>query len=179
MAEQDPFKLAIRCQSELEAMIDAAILDAFVGSKPKPRELGPFDRRLRLAIAMGVIDSKLEGSLRALARLRNDFAHGTIEHLTLARAKGLIDPALFPYEKNEAVSKEKRPLTWLRSALYVAFLELSLSIELASREREEAREARKELALRRLGRAQQNALVQALRKFERDSPSKPEAESSD
>jgi hypothetical protein len=175
LAERDSFKLAIRGQSALEDTVNAAIIDAFVGVKPKLGELGSFDRRLKLAVALGIVGTELEKSLRALADLRNEFAHGKFEDLTLVRARKSLDLARLPSEV-QVVLEHAEARVWLKVALLFAHSELCASIEFAKREREEARTA---LALQRLRGEQLSGFQRFVREIAiRESASKHDADPS-
>jgi hypothetical protein len=76
-AEQDEFRLVIRCQAALEDLIDASIERLFTSQwRGRVRSFGGFGRRVTLAVAMGVVHGELEPGIRQLAQLRNRFAHG-------------------------------------------------------------------------------------------------------
>jgi hypothetical protein len=88
--EDDDFRLAVRGFAEIEKMIDEAITDALPGRwKGKIRTFGGFENRLTLAVALAILPQDWMPNIRDLARLRNDFAHGKIEHLTRSRARHL------------------------------------------------------------------------------------------
>lgn len=120
--EPDVFRLAIRGQNAIEAEIDAAITEAFVGPVPAElRHLGVFRNRLTLAVAMGVVEPAHEPGVAALAKLRNAFAHGDIEDLSRQRAESLLNAW------GELVSDDARdslranePIWSLRVSLIVA-----------------------------------------------------------
>jgi hypothetical protein len=87
--EPDTFKLAIRGFAAIEADIDAFIEEAFESPLPGgSRSLGGFDRRLRVAAALGLAPTFV-APISALARIRHDFANGNIDVIDEARARAL------------------------------------------------------------------------------------------
>lgn len=92
--EEDDFRLAIRGFTVIEKMIDDAIADALPGLwAGKLRTFGGFRSRLELAVALAILPGFWTPAIRELAQLRNDFAHGKIEHLNRARVRRLQSPS--------------------------------------------------------------------------------------
>lgn len=139
LRESDPFRLAIRGHAAIEADIDAAIMEAFTGETPRSvRELGGFKTRLSLAVALRLIPSgPITESVSSLAKLRNDFAHGTIEHLTAQRARSVIEPLRAYLPESFQGLDQASPITLLRATLRATRLSVGYTIEFARRQRQE------------------------------------------
>jgi hypothetical protein len=94
LQEQDEFRLIIRAHTAIETLIDASVERLFTQQwQGRMRRLGGFQTRLTLAIAMGVVDADLDPAMSALARLRNDFAHGTLDSVPRGRARTIVRAA--------------------------------------------------------------------------------------
>jgi hypothetical protein len=143
MASEDDFRVAIRGFADLEAAIDEGIADSFVAeTQPNMREFGGFRTRLALAVALGVVPRDYASQLSALAKIRNDFAHGKIDELTAANTETLR-PSLkltYPDEMYDQLMGAP-PATLLRVALVGAHASLQVSIKVAREQRERARRA--------------------------------------
>jgi hypothetical protein len=90
LKEPDPFKLAIRGHAAIEAMINDAIVEAVEGCPAKDLLRLPFRTRLAFAVALGLIVPEHKAMITALAKLRNDFAHGDLQHLTAPRVRTMM-----------------------------------------------------------------------------------------
>jgi hypothetical protein len=89
--ERDTFKLTIRAWAAIEAEIDASSEALFrVPMDGGMRSLGPITKRISVASALGVVPDVIAPALRALQKLRNDFAHGDIHELDDLRADALL-----------------------------------------------------------------------------------------
>jgi hypothetical protein len=91
VTEEDVFRLAIRGFAVIEDLSAAGIADAFDGSIPSELKRLPFPARLAL---FGAVTDFTKDNLKpvvALAKLRNDFAHGRLDDLTKQRADKLAD----------------------------------------------------------------------------------------
>jgi hypothetical protein len=87
------FKLAIRGHAAIEAELDAALMEAFIGEAPSNiRALGGFKTRLALAVGLGIIPGRYKAAIEAIAKVRHDFAHGAIRELTPKRGRALLNP---------------------------------------------------------------------------------------
>jgi hypothetical protein len=84
---EDSFKLAILGLTAIEDEIEKALDNAFAGGFPS--EIRGFSLKLTLAVALGIVASEHGASLSALAKLRNQFAHGEIRELSKERASEL------------------------------------------------------------------------------------------
>ena len=76
----------------IEAEIDDAILEAFTVDLPGRagvRQLGGFNTRLTLAIALAIVPKEYRPLIDAVARLRNDLAHGKVSSITPQRQRAL------------------------------------------------------------------------------------------
>jgi hypothetical protein len=90
LLERDTFKLAIRGFAAIEGDIAASIDEAFEWPLPHgARGLGAFDKRLAVAAALGIVPQPFIAIIRAVAKLRHDFAHGNIDTLTPERSAEL------------------------------------------------------------------------------------------
>jgi hypothetical protein len=126
--ETDTFKLAIRGATAIEAEIDAGIAQLAQGPVPPELQRTRYEIRLAVAIAIGLIPQHDQPLFRAIAKLRNDFAHGKIRDLTDARARELADAAVpvlgIPTPEEVATLRSGlaviSPLDTLRFALMVA-----------------------------------------------------------
>jgi hypothetical protein len=105
--------------------VDASIERLFTTQwRGRVRRFGGFQTRLTLAIAMGVVDPKLEPAIRRLAGLRNRFAHGSEdvipdeESRAIALAAGTVleQPS---QEEWSAQMERLSPADRLRDAIYV------------------------------------------------------------
>jgi hypothetical protein len=93
LREDDVFKLAIRGHAAIEAELDAALMEAFVGEAPSNiRALGGLETRLALAVGLGIIPGRYKAAIEAIAKVRHDFAHGAILELTPKRGRALLNP---------------------------------------------------------------------------------------
>jgi hypothetical protein len=145
LAERDPFKLAIRGHTAVEADIDAAISEAFTGQVPRQlHELGGFKTRLTLVVALGILPEQYKPSIEALAKLRHDFAHGRIADLNRQRADSLAR-AFEPVIGANAFEAQP-PIHTLRAALIAARTAVRVSADAA---RQRRREQQRLVGLRR------------------------------
>ena len=90
LAESDPFKLAIRGHSALEAELDESIDAAMEGRRPDELKAPSSRVRLALAVGTGVLPAVQQGPVKALPKWRHEFAHGEIDELTPKRAQELF-----------------------------------------------------------------------------------------
>jgi hypothetical protein len=119
--ERDVFKLAIRGHAAVEELINLTIADALGGTTPAELRRLSFPARLALMIAFTPLDDGAARPIAALAKLRNDFAHGDIETLTLDRARSLADvfrPAV-PESAHEFLDSDS-PLVILAACVTLA-----------------------------------------------------------
>jgi hypothetical protein len=85
----DIFRLAIRGHAVLEAKLGAAIAEGFRGDTPSEIQNLPFRIRLALFKALTMLPDKYLDVIKAVARMRNNFAHGQIDELTSEQAAEL------------------------------------------------------------------------------------------
>ena len=90
ITEDDPFRLVIRGHALMEETIDGAIGAAFPGGTPAElRRLG-FRSRLALARGLELVDDQVSLAIETLAKIRNEFAHGSAEKLTDRHRSDLV-----------------------------------------------------------------------------------------
>ncbi|HZQ65771.1 MAG TPA: hypothetical protein VFA66_11145 [Gaiellaceae bacterium] len=83
LRDRDTFRVAIRGFAAIEADVDTFIEEAFESPVPGGiRGLGGFERRLLIAVALGIVPTTFVNPIKALARVRNDFAHRLIEEIS-------------------------------------------------------------------------------------------------
>lgn len=88
----DTFRVGVRGQAEIERMIEEGLVAALgPASTLRPRFFGGFERRLDVAIALGVIRVEHKSVIMTSARIRNDLAHGTFDEVPAKRADELLD----------------------------------------------------------------------------------------
>lgn len=123
LEEEDDFRLAIRGFTALEQMIDQAMEEALPGRwSGKIRTFGGFRSRLELAVGLALVAPQWTKALRELAALRNDFAHGTIEHLTRARVRRIakpVEPMIVDFPHVLAKWEEVPPRMVLKDVLFI------------------------------------------------------------
>lgn len=147
MTEKDPFKLAIRGHTAIEADIDAATAEVFVGDVPGEIRSARFGIRLALAIGLGILGPEDRPLFDVLAKFRNDFAHGKINDLDGHHARRLahvVRAALLGGESAEAAGIEKtlaegKPIMSLKIALIFARAAVKISAEAARKSRDDER----------------------------------------
>jgi len=122
LLENDDFRLAIRGFAVIEDSIAAGIAEAFEGGK-LPGELKrlPFRARLALFMAVTGIPEESVKPLIALAKLRNDFAHGRMNSMTRHRANSLADEFGKVFQKSgpDFFAKAETPHGTLGRCLFV------------------------------------------------------------
>jgi hypothetical protein len=99
-AEKDPFRLVIRGHALIEEVLDDAINGAFPSGTPAELKRIRLPARLALAKALELITPELAAAIAALARIRNEFAHGGADEVTQehARMMGEVIAPLLPEE---------------------------------------------------------------------------------
>ena len=178
MKEQDAFKLAIRGHAALEAEMDTAIGAAFVKEPPSSQELGTFPRRLKLAVAMGIIHPDLVSPFEALNELRNEIAHSVKKDVTAERTSRLVASFALSPERLQKVEeamkkvKEPTPRLWLAASLGGLRTALRLSIVSATERREAEQKALASLTKMARDAAMSRALINAM---SRQPPNDPAA----
>jgi hypothetical protein len=141
--EKDTFKLAIQGCAYFEKVIDAGIEEALPGEMPD--EVRHLSARVRLALAeaLGLVTPETRRLARALAKIRNEFAHGDISELDLDTARSLIQRTNDVFGADPVLTgSEASPHMILTSALITAVAAASTSIAVAVTER-----ARRDAAL--------------------------------
>jgi hypothetical protein len=147
VSHADVFRVAIRGLVHLETMLDDGIRDMLPGGAGRDIMRLNFSRRLSLATALGLIDDDVKRLIGALAKVRNEFAHGTIDDLDRQRADQLLTPLwkLYPkVAKNAALSshlKQNEPAAALKVVLLGAHTALASEITRTRSERQERDEA--------------------------------------
>jgi hypothetical protein len=144
LSEEDTFRLAIRAHAEVEQLVAMAIESLFVDHRtPDELKYLGFTRSLALAISLGLIPAEVKGLVKPLTDLRNDFAHtGGPVHLSPGRARQLLR-ACRPYlpEQIKQHLKNEPPITYLRLAAAVIYLQVADGVRVALAEREFAERA--------------------------------------
>jgi hypothetical protein len=104
-------------------MVDDAIRDALPGLwAGKLRAFGGFRSRLALAVALAILPELWTPAIRELAQLRNDFAHGKIEHLNRMRVRRLarpVEPMIENFDEVLASWENVTPTMVLRDVIYI------------------------------------------------------------
>jgi hypothetical protein len=133
LGEEDDFRVAIRGFTAIERMIDEAIEDALPGRwDGKARTFGPFARRVELAVALALVAPPWTKALRELASVRNDLAHGNIEHVTRARARRLakaVEPMVADFPQVFAGWEKASPSSVLRDVILVVHFAVRTLVE--------------------------------------------------
>jgi hypothetical protein len=143
LSERDAFKLTIRACAALEAEVDALATEMFRSPIPRGiKSIGSFNKRIRVAAAVGVVPPHLIAPMDKLWELRNDFAHGDILELTAEhvvpveqsyRSIGLEDtPAA------ELLTLSTQPVHKLVVLLQLTRVMIQASAEIVRRERDDA-----------------------------------------
>lgn len=162
----DPFRISIRGQSAIEGAIAEAIEDAFESSaNARARSFGQFERQLDLAIALGKIRREHRAAIMASARLRNEFAHGTIDDLSEGRVRELVNEVrqIEGLDLDDLIERAgRRPTQLLRVALVGIFIVVSSDLDAARRRREQIDVALEEQALREVLRRRRDSLIARL-----------------
>jgi hypothetical protein len=120
--ETDPFKLTIRGCAAIEADMDAYCDELFRSPMPDGMtSLGLFAKRLPVAAALGVVPANLVGPMKALWKVRNQFAHGDRTDLS---ERDLVDLrnayASADYVTAEAKANLDRHPEWSLTYLLIA-----------------------------------------------------------
>jgi uncharacterized protein YutE (UPF0331/DUF86 family) len=144
LREDDPFRLVIRAHAEIEQLIAMATQSVFVeGKMPEElRHLG-FIRKLSLAISLGLVPPEAMELIKQLTELRNELAHGRgAAELSRARARQILRPCRphLPEEIKQRL-KDEPPITYLRLAAAVIYLQFADAISVAVAERDFAEKA--------------------------------------
>jgi len=86
----DPLRIVLAghlyVEAALTALIEAVI--PFPADLPVSKE--SFDRKIRLALALGILHPSEATGYRALNELRNDLAHGLPPHVTVGQVESLV-----------------------------------------------------------------------------------------
>jgi hypothetical protein len=90
LSEKDPFRLSIRGMSLIEEVVDEAIAEAFRGGTPRELKRLSLPVRLALAQALELLTAELVITIKDLASIRNDFAHGFDDELTADHWRVLV-----------------------------------------------------------------------------------------
>src|SRR5258708_4678525 len=96
--EKDTFRLTVRGHAAIEGELDALIAEAFAFGMPDFLRRMGVGRKVEVASGLGYLIPEFVDPMARLTKLRNEFAHGDLDELTLGRARNLfgsIEP-LFP-----------------------------------------------------------------------------------
>lgn len=155
LSARDVFRISIRGQAALEAIIDDAIEAAFTPeSRTTARSFGGFERRLDLAIALGILKQEHRQAIMASARLRNDLAHDVLHDVPEDRARELFDQAFALVEGEGELWDSLRddagndPASLVRAALIALYTLVTLDVRIANSRREQINDALEAQALR-------------------------------
>src|SRR5437867_4081953 len=85
----DPFRLAICGVAALQETLNEALAEAFDGDLPAELRRTHLNVRVALAVALNLMPAELRSPLGSLVKLRNDFAHGTLDGLTPSHGREL------------------------------------------------------------------------------------------
>lgn len=176
LQDDDPFRVAIRGHVVLEDIVDEALREMLTGHGSADVMGLQFSRRLALATSLGLITENDRRLVHELGRIRNDFAHGTIEELSLPRAKQLLAPLRAIYPEPAAgrpgvlAEVGATPHRILTSSLMGAFVAINWSIDRARAERSEREQALVE-------KRQQSPIALTLADLFRQSQSRAESDS--
>jgi hypothetical protein len=173
LREDDPFRLVIRAHAEIEQLIAMATRSVFIeGKMPEELKHLGFIRTLSLAISLGLVPSEAKGLIKPLTDLRNEFAHSQgPADVSRTRAREILRPCRphLPEEIKQRL-KDERPITYLRLAAAVIYLQFADAISVAVAEREFAEKAVAEARSRRVLSAEQIRQLLAEEEDENELP---------
>lgn len=143
LEEEDNFRLAIRGFAVIEDSIAAGIAEAFEGPMPSELKRLPFRARLALFSAVTSFPEQSVKPLIALARLRNDFAHGRLNDLTRQRANSLADEfrKVFPRTAETILKKAETPHSVLGRCLFMGDVVVDAGRTSVKKRRDDERKA--------------------------------------
>lgn len=143
--DEDLFRRVIRGFSRIEAAFDTSI----AGMLAEPIDgisTAGFTHKLNLAIGLGIIAPEFRTPYKALAKIRNDLAHGNREPEAIAStefkkiAKGLMSPDAWK-ELEERLARGLPEDGWSKIALSLASSTVTLGGHTARERRKQEREA--------------------------------------
>jgi hypothetical protein len=175
LREDDPFRLVIRAHAEIEQLIAMATQSVFIeGKMPEELKHLGFIRTLSLslAISLGLVPSEAKGLIKPLTDLRNEFAHGQgPADVSRTRAREILRPCRpdLPEEIKQRL-KDEPPITYLRLAAAVIYLQFADAISVAVAEREFAEKAVAEARAKRVLSVEQITQLLAEEEDENDTP---------
>src|SRR6266851_7578602 len=87
----DPLRIVLAGHLYIEAAFTALIEAVIPFPADLPVSKESFDRKIRLALALGILDPSEAAGYRALNDLRNDLAHGLPPHVTVGQVESLVN----------------------------------------------------------------------------------------
>lgn len=164
VAGDDLFRISIRGQAALEQTVDEGVEAAFAqDAQAQARSFGGFERRLGLAIALGIVRAEHRSALMTSARLRNELAHGSLDDVPEDRIEQLaveVRNAAGGAFDDWLDHGEGRVL--LVRALTALFVLVVADLDAARGRREDANAGLELLTLQRVLQARRDALTERL-----------------
>ncbi|HEX7255130.1 MAG TPA: hypothetical protein VF236_04315 [Gaiellaceae bacterium] len=150
MEEQDSFRLGVLGFALIEDSMASGIAEAFEGTMPSELKRVPFKARLALFSAVTATPERFVKPLLALAKLRNDFAHGRLNNLTQHRANSLADELRKPFPKSaQEILEGETPHELLASCIWMCAAIVDACRNSARKRRDKEQEAESRRGARR------------------------------
>ena len=140
LIEKDPFRLVIRGQVLLEDILNAGVDAALPAGTPGELKRLNLPARLALAQALDLITAEIVEAMKALAKIRNEFAHGYGDEITEAHAK-TMSKVIAPFVPDDFDAEDYSWGDLMRVAVGVMWEAIEDTVTFALEQREQAEAA--------------------------------------